>query len=148
MNPCHTVSQLDLELCSQATTQSANVTASTRIDVELQHYRNPIPARGQRPRSFRDLPTSGSRQETHNEHFHGLSISLRSRARGRTVNPGYLEVCKSDPSAYATSAERMLMAIGDPELVDTRLDPRLSRIFSNKMMKLYPAFGSSTAWKR
>ena len=52
----------------------------------------------------------------------------------------YLEVCKSDPSAYATSAERMLMAIGDPELVDTRLDPRLSRIFSNKMMKLYPAF--------
>jgi len=52
----------------------------------------------------------------------------------------YLELCKTDPSAYATSAERMLMAIGEPELVDTRLDPRLSRIFSNKMMKLYPAF--------
>ena len=52
----------------------------------------------------------------------------------------YLELCKTDPAAYATSAERMLMAIGEPELVDTRLDPRLSRIFSNKMMKLYPAF--------
>lgn len=52
----------------------------------------------------------------------------------------YLELCKSDPSAYATAAERMLMAIGEPELVDTRLDPRLSRIFSNKMLKLYPAF--------
>jgi serine protein kinase len=31
-------------------------------------------------------------------------------------------------------------AIGEPELVDTRLDPRLSRIFSNKMIKIYPAF--------
>jgi serine protein kinase len=52
----------------------------------------------------------------------------------------YLELCKSDPVAYATSAERMLQAIGQPELVDTRLDPRLSRIFSNKMIKIYPAF--------
>ncbi|MCB1958246.1 MAG: PrkA family serine protein kinase, partial [Rhodocyclaceae bacterium] len=52
----------------------------------------------------------------------------------------YLELCRSDASAYATAAERMLMAIGDPELVDTRLDPRLSRIFSNKVLKLYPAF--------
>ena len=52
----------------------------------------------------------------------------------------YLDVCKSDKTAYASVAERMLIAIGQPELVDTRLDPRLSRIFANKMMKLYPAF--------
>ncbi|NTV11961.1 MAG: PrkA family serine protein kinase, partial [Zoogloea sp.] len=52
----------------------------------------------------------------------------------------YLDLCRADPSAYATAAERMLMAIGEPELVDTRLDPRLSRIFSNKMIRLYPAF--------
>jgi serine protein kinase len=52
----------------------------------------------------------------------------------------YLELCKSDSAAYATAAERMLMAIGEPELVDTRLEPRLSRIFSNKVLKLYPAF--------
>lgn len=52
----------------------------------------------------------------------------------------YLELCRSDPSAYATAAERMLMAIGEPELVDTRVDPRLSRIFSNKVLKIYPAF--------
>ncbi|AYH44822.1 PrkA family serine protein kinase [Azoarcus sp. DN11] len=52
----------------------------------------------------------------------------------------YLELCRSDRSAYATAAERMLMAIGEPELVDTRLDPRMSRIFSNKMLKIYPAF--------
>ncbi len=52
----------------------------------------------------------------------------------------YLELCRSDPSAYATSSERMLMAIGEPELVDTRDDPRLSRLFSNKVLKRYPAF--------
>lgn len=52
----------------------------------------------------------------------------------------YLELCKSDPSVYATAAERMLMAIGEPELVDTSKDPRLSRIFSNKVIKRYQAF--------
>ena len=52
----------------------------------------------------------------------------------------YLELCRTDRMAYATAAERMLAAIGEPELVDTRLDPRLSRIFSNKILKLYPAF--------
>jgi len=52
----------------------------------------------------------------------------------------YLEICKEDRSAYATAAERLLMAIGEPELVDTSLDPRLSRIFSNKVIKVYPAF--------
>ena len=52
----------------------------------------------------------------------------------------YLEVCKNDKSAYASVAERMLLAIGEPELVDTRSDPRLSRIFANKMLRLYPAF--------
>ncbi|UCV03940.1 PrkA family serine protein kinase [Dechloromonas denitrificans] len=53
---------------------------------------------------------------------------------------GYLDVCKSDRTAYASVAERMLLAIGEPELVDTRSDPRRSRIFANKMLKLYPAF--------
>ncbi|WP_339344875.1 PrkA family serine protein kinase [uncultured Alcanivorax sp.] len=52
----------------------------------------------------------------------------------------YLELCKDDPSAYATAAERMLMAIGEPEMVDTAQDPRLSRIFSNKIIRRYPAF--------
>ena len=52
----------------------------------------------------------------------------------------YLALCKKDRMAYATAAERMLAAIGEPELVDTRKDPRLSRIFSNKVIKIYPAF--------
>ena len=52
----------------------------------------------------------------------------------------YLAICKNDPAAYATAAERMLIAIGEPELMDTSRDPRLSRIFSNKVIKRYPEF--------
>ena len=52
----------------------------------------------------------------------------------------YLDLCKTDPTTYATAAERMLLAIGEPEAVDTRNDPRLSRLFANKIIKIYPAF--------
>ncbi|WP_100638330.1 PrkA family serine protein kinase [Marinobacter salexigens] len=52
----------------------------------------------------------------------------------------YLEICKNDPTAYATAAERLLIAIGEPEFVDTSRDTRLSRIFSNKIIKRYPEF--------
>ena len=52
----------------------------------------------------------------------------------------YLQLCKDDPGVYASASERMLTAIGEPELVDTASDSRLSRIFSNKVIKRYPAF--------
>ncbi|MCP5153402.1 MAG: PrkA family serine protein kinase [Ectothiorhodospiraceae bacterium] len=52
----------------------------------------------------------------------------------------FLKLCRDDPSVYASPAERMLAAIGEPQLVDTRHDPRLSRLFSNKLIKVYPAF--------
>ncbi|MGI1671608.1 MAG: PrkA family serine protein kinase [Neptuniibacter sp.] len=52
----------------------------------------------------------------------------------------YLQLCKQEPSTYADAAERMLQAIGEPEMIDTSSDPRLSRIFSNKLIKRYPAF--------
>ncbi len=52
----------------------------------------------------------------------------------------YLNLCKSDSMVYATAAERMLHAIGKPEKVDTRTDSRLSRLFANKVIKIYPAF--------
>jgi serine protein kinase len=52
----------------------------------------------------------------------------------------YLDICKRDPTAYASASERMLKAIGEPEMTDTSMDPRLSRIFSNKIIRRYPAF--------
>lgn len=52
----------------------------------------------------------------------------------------YLTLCKDNPAAYASPAERLLMAIGEPEIIDTAKDTRLSRIFSNKLIKRYPTF--------
>ena len=63
----------------------------------------------------------------------------RSREEEMSIDE-YLAECKRQPMAYATAAERMLAAIGEPELVDTRNDPRMSRLFANKVIKRYPAF--------
>jgi len=52
----------------------------------------------------------------------------------------YLDLCRRDKMAYATAAERMLASIGDPEIIDTSDDPRLSRIFLNRTLRIYPAF--------
>ncbi len=52
----------------------------------------------------------------------------------------YLALCKEDPMAYANAAERMLAAIGEPEMVDTSKDGRLGRIFMNRTIRVYPAF--------
>lgn len=52
----------------------------------------------------------------------------------------YLDLCKQDPLTYASPSERMLKAIGEPELIDTHNDPKLSRLFQNKVIKIYPAF--------
>jgi serine protein kinase len=52
----------------------------------------------------------------------------------------YFELCKTDKMVYASAAERMIAAIGDPELIDTSKDTRLSRIFSNRTLRIYPAF--------
>ena len=52
----------------------------------------------------------------------------------------YLLLCRDKPETYASSAERLLKAIGEPELIDTAKDPILSRIFSNKVIKRYPSF--------
>lgn len=52
----------------------------------------------------------------------------------------YLELARNDPMTYASAAERMLAAIGEPEIIDTRNDPRLSRLFGNRTINRYPAF--------
>jgi serine protein kinase len=52
----------------------------------------------------------------------------------------YLELCRTDPMAHATAAERMIAAIGEPELIDTARDSRLGRVFMNRSIKIYPAF--------
>src|ERR1700722_13191474 len=52
----------------------------------------------------------------------------------------FLEGCRDDPMRYATATERLLAAIGEPEMVDTSKEARLGRIFMNRTIRLYPAF--------
>ncbi|MCE9678833.1 PrkA family serine protein kinase [Shewanella sp. AS1] len=52
----------------------------------------------------------------------------------------FLSICKEDRIAYASAAERLLIAIGKPEVIDTSKDSVLSRIFSNRLISRYPAF--------
>src|SRR5579862_2508160 len=52
----------------------------------------------------------------------------------------YLKCCARDPLAYASAPERMLAAIGEPEMVDTSHDQRFGRIFMNRTIRVYPAF--------
>ena len=53
----------------------------------------------------------------------------------------FLTICRQDRSAYANAAERLLMAIGEPVMVDIYwLEPRLSCLFFKPGIARYPAF--------
>lgn len=70
-----------------------------------------------------------------------LHAALRDQRRETEMSlVEYLQACRNDPGCYAGPAERMLRAIGEPETVDTARDPRLGRIFSNRTLRVYPAF--------
>jgi serine protein kinase len=72
--------------------------------------------------------------------FNLFSEIYASSAREEMSLQQYLLACREDRSMYATAAERMVEAIGEPKLVDTSRDERLGRIFSNRTIKIYPAF--------
>lgn len=52
----------------------------------------------------------------------------------------FLALCKENKSAYANAAERLLLAIGEPEMIDTSKHSRLSRILSNRVIARYKTF--------
>ena len=52
----------------------------------------------------------------------------------------YLLGCRENPMMRSTAAERMVAAIGEPEMIDTSQDQRLGRIFLNRTIKRYSAF--------
>jgi len=65
------------------------------------------------------------------EHSCRVSLSIRAYADAAWWD---------DPTSYSSPAERMLRAIGEPELLDTSREPRLGRIFLNRNVRVYPAF--------
>src|SRR5215469_3945951 len=52
----------------------------------------------------------------------------------------YLNLCREDQTTFANAAERMIAAIGEPEVIDTSGDQRLGRVFMNRSIKRYGAF--------
>ncbi|WP_431858637.1 PrkA family serine protein kinase [Azospirillum sp.] len=74
------------------------------------------------------------------ELFTRYAQSYEGRREHEMTLTEYLEGCRNDPMMYASAPERILAAIGEPEVVDTARDQRLGRIFMNRTIKVYPAF--------
>ncbi|WP_034852676.1 PrkA family serine protein kinase [Inquilinus limosus] len=72
--------------------------------------------------------------------FTSYAKSYEARRAAEMSLEEYLKGCRSDPMMYASAPERLLAAIGEPEIVDTARDPRLGRIFMNRTIRVYPAF--------
>src|SRR3954463_10991067 len=72
--------------------------------------------------------------------FNAFVRSYEARSETDMSMAEYLESCRGDPMRYANAAERLLAAIGEPQMIDTAKDPRLGRIFLNRTMRVYPAF--------
>jgi serine protein kinase len=72
--------------------------------------------------------------------FNAFARSFEARGETDMSISEYLELCRSDPMAYANAAERLLAAIGEPQMIDTAKDARLGRIFLNRTIRSYPAF--------
>ncbi|MEJ0066210.1 MAG: PrkA family serine protein kinase [Caulobacteraceae bacterium] len=72
--------------------------------------------------------------------FDLYSSLFESRKQTEMSLRDYLTLCRETPTTFANAAERMLTAIGEPEVVDTSTDARLGRIFMNRSIKRYPKF--------
>src|SRR5215831_1865552 len=72
--------------------------------------------------------------------FAAYARSFEANREAEMTLPEYLEACRDNPMMYATATERLLDAIGEPEMVDTAKDARLGRIFMNRTIRVYPAF--------
>ena len=72
--------------------------------------------------------------------FTTYAKTFEARRDAELSLPEYLEACRDNPMMYATATERLLAAIGEPEMVDTSKDARLGRIFMNRTIRMYPSF--------
>lgn len=72
--------------------------------------------------------------------FESYARTFEARRETVMTLPEYLEACRDDPLMHASAHERLLAAIGEPEMIDTSKDQRLGRIFMNRTVRVYPAF--------
>ena len=72
--------------------------------------------------------------------FAAYTRGFEANREAEMTLPEYLEACRDNPLMYSTATERLLAAIGEPEMVDTAKDAQLGRIFMNRTMRIYPPF--------
>ncbi|CAH1688260.1 protein kinase YeaG [Hyphomicrobiales bacterium] len=72
--------------------------------------------------------------------FTSYTRAFEARRQTEMSLADYLKGCRSDPMLYASAPERLLAAIGEPEIVDTSKDPRPGRIFMNRTIRTYKSF--------
>ena len=75
-----------------------------------------------------------------NDLFQSYARTFEARRETEMSLKDYLQACRKDPMMHAGAAERLLEAIGEPEVIDTAKDVRLGRIFMNRTIRIYPAF--------
>ncbi|MDH6233961.1 serine protein kinase [Mesorhizobium soli] len=79
-------------------------------------------------------------QAEQNDIFRLFSERYAREAQEEMSLQQYLLACRDNPGMYASAPERMIQAIGKPELIDTSKDERLGRIFMNRTIRHYPTF--------
>jgi serine protein kinase len=72
--------------------------------------------------------------------FKAYARSFESRRETDMSIADFLSGCRDDPMRYAGAPERLLHAIGEPQMIDTAKDARLGRVFMNRTIRVYPAF--------
>ncbi|AEG51335.1 putative serine protein kinase, PrkA [Sphingobium chlorophenolicum L-1] len=77
---------------------------------------------------------------TKNELFSSFTRKFDDRRQAEMSIEDYLLGCRNDPLMHASAPERLLAAIGEPEIIDTSRDQRLGRIFMNRTIRRYRSF--------
>ena len=77
---------------------------------------------------------------TKNELFSSFTRKFDDRHQAEMSIEDYLLGCRNDPLMHASAPERLLAAIGEPEIIDTSRDQRLGRIFMNRTIRRYASF--------
>lgn len=72
--------------------------------------------------------------------FSSFTRAFETRREAEMSLADFLNGCRDDPMRYAGAHERLLAAIGEPQVIDTAKDQRLGRIFMNRTIRVYPAF--------
>ncbi|WP_150293847.1 PrkA family serine protein kinase [Sphingobium estronivorans] len=79
---------------------------------------------------------------TKNELFSSFTRKYDDRRQAEMSVEDYLLGCRNDPLMHASAPERLLAAIGEPEIIDTSRDQRLGRIFMNRTIRRYRSFAN------